>query len=202
MKLIQYQSLAFVPLVNLPAFHSGSNTLIVYPRVVQYQQLAWSPIQIIASVTDAKYLTQYPVRIDGVVRNQYLYPSFVTDARSLTLKEATLISKWLGYQPSQVYGAPRNISLYPSYVSGASATTFNPAYPPNGFTGEPLTTWLVGDTTTVDVWAGAAESTAKWADEDGTNSSLDYDSATLYDTSATYDSAFTDNADKATWSQI
>jgi len=196
-------SLFLTPLVNAPTLYQSSNTVITFPRTTQYQARAYVPLATAPPVTDAKYLTQYPDRINDVRRNQYLYPSFVVDAKQLTLKETNLLSKWLGYQPERINPIPRNSSLYPYFYFNGAPSTYNPIFPPNGNTGEPTTNWTATTSSSAN-WAGTANSTRFWAQDTELRSDKQYDSTTrAYDsTTITYDGTTTDTSGRANWTSV
>lgn len=207
MRLFQYQTKVepLQPVVGAvtPLSWLGSAVVPLPPKVVPIARIAPSLFfvqTVVPAVVDAKWLTSYPARIDSVKRQQYLYPSVFVDTKQLTLPEVNVLTKWLGSRPDRINPVPRNMALYPSFFFNGDPSTYNPLFPPNGNTCEPLTNWAKPAVATAD-WALSSGNTNYWANSGEKISDKVYNSSTrTYNSSTlTYNGNETDSSGTANW---
>lgn len=115
-KLIQYQQLAYVPLVSLPLAFSQSSAQVAYQPLYQYQAQAYVPLTNLPNPLAAPLQVAAENQVNQPVFRQpnlnHLYPSFSIDALQLTQRERTTPDKWTGYRPDRIDDVRRTQYLW------------------------------------------------------------------------------------------
>jgi hypothetical protein len=84
----------------------------VFTKTFQYQREAFAHLAMELSTND-KWLGYQPSKLYDKKREQYKYPNFFTDNRSLTDAERATLDKWIGSRPDKIFDKKRMQYTYP-----------------------------------------------------------------------------------------